>query len=202
MAKKGKAKGAPPTGPGRGGLVTSALTMAEMPQDGKSEVAFMGRSNAGKSSLINALVGSKVAHTSSTPGRTQRINFFSMVSWYIVDLPGFGYAKVSKQDRQTFGQAVETYLTERQSLVAGVLIQDVRRDPEEEEAMVVHWAASRNIMLIVAASKMDRLNRAEQQARKQALEELYGRPVFLISNRTGEGMDQVKGALRGLGLNL
>ncbi len=202
MAKKGKAKGAPPKGPGRGGLVTSALTMAEMPQDGKSEVAFMGRSNAGKSSLINALVGSKVAHTSSTPGRTQRINFFSMVSWYIVDLPGFGYAKVSKQDRQTFGQAVETYLTERQSLVAGVLIQDVRRDPEEEEAMVVHWAASRNIMLIVAASKMDRLNRAEQQARKQALEELYGRPVFLISNRTGEGMDQVKGALRGLGLNL
>lgn len=202
MAKKGKGKGGPPKGPGRGALVTSALTIAEMPQDGKSEVAFMGRSNAGKSSLINALVGSKVAHTSSTPGRTQRINFFSMISWYIVDLPGFGYAKVSKQDRQTFGQAVETYLTERQPLVAGVLIQDVRRDPEEEEAMVVHWAASRNIMLVVAASKMDRLNRTEQQERKHALETAYGRPVFLVSNRTGEGIDQVKDALRGLGLHL
>lgn len=189
-------------GVSRGQLVTSALGLAEMPQTGLSEIAFMGRSNAGKSSLINALVGAKVAHTSSTPGRTQRINFFQMPSWYIVDLPGFGYAKVSKAARESFGQAVEQYLTERQTLVGGVLIQDARRDPEEEEAMVVHWAADRNVLLIVAASKMDRMNRQEQAERKEALETQYGRPVFLVSNRTGEGLNQVRDALRGLGLLL
>ncbi|MCL5115625.1 MAG: ribosome biogenesis GTP-binding protein YihA/YsxC [Firmicutes bacterium] len=201
MAKKQKKKGGPGSSQ-RGQIVASALTAAEMPAPSLSEVAFMGRSNAGKSSLINALVGSKVAHTSSTPGRTQRINFFSMPSWWIVDLPGFGYAKVSKSNREMFGQAVEDYLTNRQSLVAGVLIQDVRRDPEEEEAMVVHWAAERNIMLIVVASKMDRLNRREQDERKKALEEQYGRPIFLVSNRTGEGLDQVREALKGLGLTI
>lgn len=189
--------------PTRGMIVASALDMREMPPDqGPPEVAFMGRSNAGKSSLINRLVGAKVAHTSGTPGRTQRINFFHMPGWYIVDLPGFGYAKVSKESREIFGQAVEGYLTGRQALVAAVLIQDARRNPEEEEAMVVHWAADRNILLVVAASKMDRLNRREQAERHQVLEEAYGRPVFLVSSRTGEGMDQVKGALKGIGLNL
>lgn len=191
-----------PTQPLRGQIVASALTTTEMPNTGIPEVAFMGRSNAGKSSLINALVKAKVAHTSNTPGRTQRINFFQMPGWYIVDLPGFGYAKVSKEAREVFGQAVEGYLTERQSLVAAVLIQDVRRNPEEEEAMVVHWAADRNILLVVAASKMDRLNRKEQAERKEALEEIYGRPVFLISSRTGEGLDRVREALKGIGLSL
>lgn len=189
-------------GQARGEIIASALTVAEMPRTELSEIAFMGRSNAGKSSLINALVGRKVAHTSSTPGRTQRINFFQMPSWYIVDLPGFGYAKVSKSAKETFGRAVEEYLTERQTLVAGVLIQDARRDPEEEEAMVVHWAADRNILLIVAASKMDRMNRREQAERKEALESQYGRPVFLVSSRTGEGLDQVRQAIHGLGLTL
>ncbi len=195
LSKANKAKGQE-----KGRFTVSALTFAEMPRNNLSEVAFMGRSNAGKSSLINALLGVKVAHTSSTPGRTQRINFFAMPSWYIVDLPGFGYAKTSKAQRQRFGQAVEEYLTTRQALVAGVLIQDVRRDPEDEEQMVVAWADSRNILLIVAASKMDRLNRREQAERHRALEVQYGRPVHLISSRTGEGLDQIKAAIRGLGL--
>lgn len=198
MAKH-KSKG---SGQAKGRLAYSALTPQEMPQGDFSEVAFLGRSNAGKSSLINALVGSKVAHTSSTPGRTQRLNFFAMPSWYIVDLPGFGYAKASKADRERFGQAVEEYLTTRQPLVAGVLIQDARRDPEDEELMVVDWADSRNVLLIVTASKMDRLNRQEQSERRAALEEQYGRSVYLISNRTGEGLDRVRAAIRGLGLSI
>jgi GTP-binding protein len=167
-----------------------------------SEVAFMGRSNAGKSSLINALVGAKIANTSGTPGRTQRINFFQMPQWLIVDLPGFGYAKVSKADRERFGGAVEEYLTTRQPLVAGVLIQDVRRDAEDEELMVVKWADDRNILLMVVASKMDRLNRAEQAARRAALQAQYHRPVFLVSSRTREGLDRVKAEIVGLGLSL
>lgn len=186
----------------RGRLVASALTPAEMPKDGRTEVAFLGRSNAGKSSLINALVGARVAHISNTPGRTQRINFFAMPQWYLVDLPGFGYAKVAKTERARFGQAVEQYLTERQPLVAGVLIQDARRDPQEEELMVVRWAASRNIFLTVVASKIDRMNKSEQKERQIALDASYGRPVLLISNRTGEGMGLVRQAIKGLGLPL
>lgn len=189
-------------GVARGQMVASCLNLSEMPTTGLSEVAFLGRSNAGKSSLINALVGSKVAHTGATPGRTQRINFFSMPSWYIVDLPGFGYAKASKSDRQRFGEAVEDYLTQRQSLIAGILIQDARRDAEPEEMMVVRWADSRNILLTVIASKMDRLNRAEQAQRQRALDEQYGRSVYLVSNRTGEGLDRVRSVIRGLGLTL
>lgn len=197
-----KAKGKQAVGGGHGALVASALTVQEMPAPHDSEIAFMGRSNSGKSSLINALVGAKIAHTSSTPGRTQRINFFRMPSWLIVDLPGFGYAKVSKSERAKFGQAVEDYLTTRQSLVGGVLIQDARRDAEEEELMVVQWADSRNVLLVIVASKMDRMNRKEQQERLQALEEQYGRPVFLVSSRTGEGLERVKYAIRGLGLSI
>lgn len=185
-----------------GDLVTSALTLEEMPKTGLSEIAFLGRSNAGKSSLINALLKKKVAHTSNTPGRTQRINFFAMPSWYIVDLPGFGYAKVSKDERARFGMAVEDYLTTRQPLVGAVLIQDARRDPEEAEFMVVQWARERNVLLVVAASKMDRMNRQEQKERQAALDEQYGLSVNLISSRTGEGMDAIKAAIHGLGLSI
>lgn len=187
---------------GKNNMVASALTADEMPQTGWPEVAFMGRSNAGKSSLINQLAKSKVAHTSGTPGKTQRIHFYAMSGWYVVDLPGFGYAKVSKVERERFGEAVETYLTTRQPLIAGVLIQDVRRDPADEEQMVVEWASQRNILLIIAASKVDKLSRQERAAREAVLQEAYRRPVFLISNRTGEGIDQIRQAIRGLGLKV
>ncbi len=188
--------------PKRSPIAASALDAKDMPRDGNIEVAFMGRSNSGKSSLINRLVGSKVAHTSSTPGRTQRINFFAMKGWYIVDLPGFGYAKVSMAQRERFGQAVEAYLTKRQPLIGGILIQDVRRDPQDEEMMVKQWAYDRNLYLAVVASKVDKLNQTQRKERKARLEELYGGEVFLVSNRTGEGMDQVKNAIQGLGLML
>ncbi len=181
-------------------FVTSALYPKEMPTDDKIELAFMGRSNAGKSSLINRLVGTKIAHTSGTPGRTQRLNFFAMKGWYIVDLPGFGYAKVSKAQREIFGQAVETYLTTRQPLIGGILIQDVRREPEEEELMVMKWAYDRNLYLAVVASKVDKLNQSERIERRKRLEAVYGAGVYFVSNRTGEGISEVKGAILGLGL--
>ncbi|MCY0879071.1 MAG: ribosome biogenesis GTP-binding protein YihA/YsxC [Firmicutes bacterium] len=185
---------------GSGALVKSALDARDMPKNGWSEVAFVGRSNAGKSSLINGLVGRKIAHTSGTPGRTQRIHFYAMPSWYIVDLPGFGYARVSKQQRDQFAQAVDAYLRERQPLIGAVLIQDIRRDPEEEEMMIVDWAMKRNLWLLVVASKIDRLNRSEREARAARLQSLYPCPVHLVSNRTGEGLEQVRAAIKGLGL--
>ena len=185
-----------------GALVASALDPSEMPAGTLPEFCFMGRSNAGKSSLINALVRRKIAHSSANPGKTVRIHFYRMLSWYLVDLPGFGYAKVSKQERDRFGQAVEAYLTTRQALLGGVLIQDCRRDPEPDEMMVVEWAQASNRFLVVVANKMDKLNRREQAERLARLEEVYRRPVMMLSAKTGEGLDPVRAAVVGLGLAL
>ncbi|MDA8192964.1 MAG: ribosome biogenesis GTP-binding protein YihA/YsxC [Thermaerobacter sp.] len=186
----------------RRAIVASALEFREMPKDGQTEFAFMGRSNAGKSSLLNRLMGAKVANISATPGKTQRINFFAMPGWYMVDLPGYGYAQVSRSAREKFGRATERYLTERQTLVGGVLVQDLRRDPEEEEDMVVRWAADRNLYVVVVGTKMDKLNRAQQAARRERLNLLYKRKVILVSNRTGEGIDEVRQAIRAVGLKI
>lgn len=185
-----------------GTLVASALRDEEMPTGSWPELAFLGRSNAGKSSLINRLARRQIARTSQTPGKTVRIHFYAMTGWYLVDLPGFGYAKVSRKERATFGEAVETYLTTRSALLGGILIQDCRRDPEPEEAMVVDWAARSNRYLVVVANKMDKLNRAEQAARRARLEELYGRRVHLMSAKTGEGLDAVRAAVLAIGLEL
>ncbi len=192
----------PSNPPAKGDLAASALAATEMPAEGLPEFAFLGRSNSGKSSLINGLVGSKVARESQTPGKTTRLHFYRMSEWYLVDLPGFGYAKRSKADRAFFGQAVETYLTTRQPLLGGLLIQDCRRDPEEEEAMVVQWADESNRFLVVVANKMDKLNRREQGERLRALENAYGRQVLMVSAKFKEGLDPVRSAIRGLGLRL
>jgi GTP-binding protein len=184
----------------RGDLVRSALDPGEFPPAEWQEVALLGRSNAGKSSLLNALLGHKVAHISSTPGRTQRINFFYVDHWYLVDLPGFGYAKVPLEVRQGFSRAVDQYLNTRQALTAAILIQDVRRDPEDEELMVRDWAASRNLLLVVVANKADKLSARARADREERLRAVYGVPVHLISALRRQGLAPVIETLRGLGL--
>jgi GTP-binding protein len=171
-----------------------------MPSDKMSELAFLGRSNAGKSSLINALTGVKMAHVSSSPGKTQRIHFYRMKNWYLVDLPGYGYAKVPKSIREQFGQAVEDYLTSRQPLIGGILVQDIRRDPQEEELTVIRWAYERNLFIAIAGTKMDRLNKHEQKMRIDRLQDAYHLEIYPISSRTKEGVDKLRDAIRGLGL--
>jgi GTP-binding protein len=180
----------------------SALLPAEMPHDGLTELAFLGRSNAGKSSLLNRLAGVSIAHVSGNPGKTQRIHFYTMPQWYLVDLPGYGYAKVPKNLKEEFGQAVDNYLTTRQPLIGGILIQDARRDPQDEEYSLAEWAQSRNLFFMLVASKMDRLNKREQRERQERLESLYDQPVYAISSRTGEGIEEVKKVIRGLGLTI
>lgn len=181
-------------------LTHSALTAAEFPKGTQQELAVLGRSNSGKSTLINALVRAKVAHTSSTPGRTQRINFFRMDGWYLVDLPGFGYAKVPLDVKEAFGQAVERYLTERQQITGAVLIQDIRRDPGPEEEMIRQWAARRNLLLLVVANKADKLGTTALAERKEALDRAYRDAVYAVSAYRKTGLDPLRQALKGMGL--
>jgi len=182
-------------------LAYSALSPREFPPDDRPEVAVMGRSNAGKSTLLNALVGTRVAHVSQDPGRTRRIHFYDMRTWYLVDLPGYGYAKVPTKLRNQFGQAVDHYLSTRRQLVAAVLIQDIRRGLEEEEAMLLEWSRERNVQLVVVANKADKLNQRERTQRLAALEAQYRQPVFPVSAYRRTGLEPVHACLAGLGLS-
>lgn len=184
----------------RGDLARSALEPAEYPTDGVQEIAMLGRSNSGKSSLLNALLNRRSARVSGTPGHTQRIHFYWVKGWYLVDLPGFGYAQVTAAQRARFNQAVDFYLNRRQELTAAILIQDIRRDPGPEEISVRDWARDRNLLLLVVANKVDKLNRTQGEARVAELTAAYGSRVLPISARTRLGVEDLKTAIRGLGL--
>lgn len=182
-------------------LAHSALHPREFPPQGRPELAVMGRSNSGKSTLLNALVGARVAHVSQDPGRTRRIHFFDMDdAWYLVDLPGYGYAKVPIRVRAEFGQAVDRYLSTRTSLVGAILIQDVRRRLEPEEEMLLEWSGTRGVPLIVVANKIDKLNQRERVERLRSLESQYRQPVHGVSAHRGTGLEPVRARLAQLGL--
>ncbi len=182
-------------------LAHSVLHPREFPPEGRPELAVMGRSNSGKSTLLNALVGARVAHVSQDPGRTRRIHFFDINdAWYLVDLPGYGYAKVPMRVRAEFGQAVDHYLTTRASLVGAILIQDVRRRLEPEEEMLLDWSRTRGVPLIVVANKIDKLNQRERGERIRALASQYRQPVHAVSAHRGTGLEPVRAQLAQLGL--
>ncbi len=176
----------------------SAATAAEYPAWAIAEVAVAGRSNCGKSSLLNCLGGrSDLARVSKTPGRTQRIHFFreTALDFALVDLPGYGFARVSKADRARFAAAVDEYLRERRNLRGLVLLLDVRRTPEAEEHMLAEFTASRGIRLLLVATKVDKLGRAERARRFRELDSAgLGRWVG-FSSISREGRDEV---LRGV----
>ena len=134
-----------------------------MPSDSGSEIAFCGRSNCGKSSVLNALTNNKkLAKTSKTPGRTQAINVFEIGSsdqFKIIDLPGYGYAKVSKQMRAVWGQEIETYLTTRQCLKALCIIMDIRHPLKDDDLTLIDWCESKNLPMILLLNKSDKLSK-------------------------------------------
>jgi GTP-binding protein len=141
-------------------FVKSATSPDQFPAARFPEVAFVGRSNVGKSSLINNLLGSPgLAKTSSTPGRTQLINFFQVNNgFYFVDLPGYGYARVPIEIKRTWGPMVESYLATRASLVLVVVITDARHEPARLDLQMVEWLKSRVKPFIVVATKSDKLS--------------------------------------------
>ncbi|MHB8090821.1 MAG: ribosome biogenesis GTP-binding protein YihA/YsxC [Syntrophales bacterium] len=178
-------------------FVLSAKEPYHYPPAGIPEVAFAGRSNVGKSSLINTLLNRKrLARTSTTPGRTQEINFFSVnESFFFVDLPGYGYAKVPEAIRRQWGPMVETYLSDRPTLKLVIMILDVRRDPSGEDMQLMRWLAHYSLDFLLVLTKTDKISRNELAVRRRVIEELIGPSVKLsllvFSAKTGAGKELV-----------
>ncbi len=182
----------------------SASTLEQCPPDEAREVAFVGRSNAGKSSAINVLTGqNKLARTSKTPGRTQLLNYFEIEPRrYIVDLPGFGYAKVPLDMKHKWQRNLERYLQKRESLKGLVLLMDIRHPFTEFDQMLVQWCIDSELALHVLLTKADKLSRGatrnELLAARKKLESLGPHmSVQLFSALSKEGADELRAKLNG-----
>ena len=182
-------------------FVTSAASPKDFPPPTLPELAVVGRSNVGKSSLINALVGQEgLARTSRTPGRTQLINWFHVEAnptFHLVDLPGYGYAKVPGAMKDSWKPLIETYLSKRTSLAGVLLLIDIRRGPEDEELDFVPWLAERGVALVVALTKADKLAKNKRMVEIQRARKTLGltRDPYAVSTLDGDGVDPVWRAL-------
>ncbi len=181
-------------------FVCSAFDLTGCPRWERMEVAFCGRSNVGKSSLLNALVGMKnLARTSKTPGRTRSLNFFALGEELgLVDLPGYGYARMPKEQARRLSSLLTSYIERRRNLAALVMLVDARRGPEQEELDLAQSARRRAIELIVAATKCDKLRRSERARAVAAFEPLGAKPI-LCSARDGEGIEELRREVLSLG---
>lgn len=138
-----------------------AVIPAQFPEKGFPEVAFAGRSNVGKSSLINSMLNRKaLARISGTPGKTRTINFYNINDeLYMVDLPGYGYAKVSKEEKEKWGEMIEGYITNREMLKLVVLLVDIRHEPTQDDKLMFKWMKATGNQAVVVATKADKLSR-------------------------------------------
>jgi len=177
-------------------FITSAVKPSQYPQTGLPEIAFAGRSNVGKSSLINRLINRKrLVKTSSTPGRTQLVNFFMINSALVfVDLPGYGYAKVPASVKKTWGPMIETYLSTRETLQGVVLIMDLRRIPGLEELNFINWLNHYDIPTILVLTKADKLSKTKRTKQILAISKALSinkDNLVLFSAKTGLGKERV-----------
>ena len=173
-------------------FITSAVRPSQYPEPSFPEVAFAGRSNVGKSSLLNVLVNRKsLVKTSKIPGRTQLINFFLVnQAISLVDLPGYGYAKVPAAVKRTWGPMIETYLSERKTLTCVVLIMDIRRLPKEYEFNFIDWLTAQRLPCIPILTKADKLSKTRQMKQRFAIAKLLDMTpeqliLFSAKNRSG-----------------
>lgn len=173
-------------------FVVSSASPDRFPSDGLPEIAFLGRSNAGKSSIINRLVGQRgLAHTSNRPGRTRTINFYRVdQAFYFVDLPGYGYAEVSREQTRQWKKLIEDYLRERKTLALAVIVLDVRRGWMESDQALRNWLEHFSRRYLVIATKIDKLNQAQQKGGLEAIAQEAGSPVP-FSALTGRGVREL-----------
>ncbi len=174
-------------------FVITSVEPGRFPKDRRPEIAFLGRSNVGKSSLINALTGRKrLAFTSSTPGRTQAINFYRIEgSYYFVDLPGYGYARAPREQTLRWKQLVESYLTERDVLILCFLILDARRGWMPMDLELKRWLEDRGRPFQVVATKMDKLKSRNEEERGLAAIRKEGVEPAPFSAETGRGVREL-----------
>ncbi|WP_153123014.1 ribosome biogenesis GTP-binding protein YihA/YsxC [Peribacillus tepidiphilus] len=183
-------------------IVISAVKPDQYPEGNLPEFALAGRSNVGKSSFINKMINRKnLARTSSKPGKTQTLNFYLVnESLYFVDVPGYGFAKVSKKEREAWGKMIETYFTTRDQLKAAVLIVDLRHPPTKDDVMMYDFLKHYDVPVIVIATKADKIPKGKWQKHlkvtKETLQLEKEDDLILFSSETGLGKEQAWDALR------
>ncbi|BCG60562.1 ribosome biogenesis GTP-binding protein YihA/YsxC [Paenibacillus sp. URB8-2] len=178
-------------------FIISAVGPSQYPEDALPEIALAGRSNVGKSSLINRMISRKnLARTSSTPGKTQHMNYYRINDlMYYVDFPGYGYAKVSKVQRAAWGKMVEKYLAERETLKLVLLVLDLRHPPTADDRMMYEWLKHYDIPMCVVATKADKIPKTRLprhiKIMKEALGVLPGESFIPFSSELGLGKDEL-----------
>ncbi len=177
-------------------FIKSAVKPEDYPPPDKPEVAVVGRSNVGKSSLINAIFKRNIAKVSSSPGKTRLINFFLLNDKiYFVDLPGYGYAAVSKVEREKWRRMIEKYFYTRENLKLVILLVDSRHEPTKLDIMMKEWLDSLGIPYIVVATKADKLNQSEKAKTKKRIRETLNLPkdfpIFLTSSKENTGIKEL-----------
>lgn len=170
---------------------------SKLPDNAYPEIAFAGKSNVGKSSLINALMNRKsYARTSATPGKTQTINYYNINGeLYLVDLPGYGYAKVSEKERQQWGKLIEKYLYSSKQLKAIFLLIDIRHDPSANDKMMYDWIVSKGYRPIIIATKLDKIKRSQKEKHLKAIRQGIGilpeTEIIPFSALNKQGRDEI-----------
>ncbi|ASK63046.1 YihA family ribosome biogenesis GTP-binding protein [Virgibacillus phasianinus] len=183
-------------------IVISAVSQKQYPNDRLPEIALAGRSNVGKSSFINRLIHRKnLARTSSKPGKTQTLNFYKINEFfYFVDVPGYGYAKVSKAERAKWGVMMEEYFETRDTLKAVILITDVRHKPTGDDSNMYQFLKHFDLPVIVIATKLDKITKGKRASylkrTRDTLDMVIEDPVIPFSSETGEGKDEAWSTIR------
>ncbi len=178
-------------------LETVCGITSKLPDTDKPEVAFAGKSNVGKSSLINGLMNRKsLARTSAQPGKTQTINYYNINNvMYLVDLPGYGYAKVSQKEKEKWGQMIENYLHTSKQLKAVFLLIDIRHEPSANDKQMYDWIVYQGYDPIIIATKLDKINRSQIQKHvkmlKTGLNVKPGTPIMPYSALTKQGREEI-----------
>jgi GTP-binding protein len=185
-------------------FMLSASDLTHFPAPSVPEIAFLGRSNVGKSSVINTLLGTKLARTSNTPGRTRSINFYEVrragqpkPELLFADLPGYGYAKVSREISADWARFVDPYLHQRSSLALCLALVDSNIPPQPSDGQLLEFLASKGRPHVLVATKCDRLSGNQLRQTMQALEQAYtGVPIVPFSAKTGAGREELWGHIR------